>query len=444
MKRNLIFFYLWYLRTLSRLQLLKNRPIVIGITGSAGKTSTLNAVEAVLKNHEKIKVSHKANSETGIPLDILGLQPKSFSKIEWLILMIRVPLQLLLNWRKYKVYVVEMAIDSPNSPKNMEYLLKIVRPQIGIFLNARPMHSETFDILAKSSDPDERKEEVTKLIAEEKGKLIEQLPQDGFAILNADDPFSIGFRNRTKAKVMTIGHFQAADVQVVDVISDLKQTLIKLKYLSKIEEIKLLDVALPDHFGITTAAGVAVGIARGMKFRKSCIEFEKNFSLPPGRASLIEGIKGSTILDSSYNSSGQAVIDMLKLLKKLPKKIIKIAIIGDIRELGFVAKIEHEKVAWVAGAICDHVILVGPQMKKYVLPLLKSQNVKVDWVDSAIKTAEIARPLLNNKTIVLVKGSQNTLLLEIAVEKLMARPDLANGLLCRRGKYWDKERQKLI
>lgn len=444
MKQKVTAIFLWYLRILARLQLLKNRPVIIGITGSAGKTSALNAVEAVLKNHQKIKVSHKANSETGIPLDILGLKPKSFTKLEWLILTLLAPLQLLLNWRRYQVYVVEMAIDSPNPPKNMQYLLKIVRPQIGVFLNARTMHSEPFDPLASSKDPEERKREITGLIATEKGKLIEQLPKDGFAILNSDDEYSASFRDRTKAKVLTIGQIQQADVQVVSVIADLGGTVIKLKHQARVEEIKLPGVVLPDHFGITAAAGVAAGLARGMKFRKACIELERNFVLPRGRASLLKGKNSSIILDSSYNASGQAVIDILKLLKKFPKNKQKIAILGDIRELGSVAELEHQKVAESAAKTCDLIVLVGPQMKKFALPTLKKLRAEARWFGSALEATEFVEPLLNHKSVVLVKGSQNTLLLEIAVEKLMANPKMANSLLCRRGKYCDRERQKLM
>lgn len=444
MKQKLVTLFLWYLRFLAKLQLLKNRPIIIGITGSAGKTSALNAVEAVLKNHQQIKVSHKANSETGIPLDILGLKPKSFTKIEWLIFTLRAPLQLLLNWQRYQVYVVEMAIDSPFPPKNIQYLLKIVRPKIGIFLNARAMHSEAFDPLVTTKDPIERNQEITKHIAQEKGKMIEQLPLDGVAILNADDEYSIGFSNKTKAKIMTIGHEKPADVQAIDVKSDLESTVIRLKHQSRIEEIKLKNVALPDHFGITASAGVATGIARGMSFKKACLELESNFILPKGRASLIAGKNGSTIIDSSYNASGQAVIDMLRLLKKFPKNKQKIAILGDMRELGRVAEIEHQKVALEASKTADLVVLVGPQMQKFALPLLKKQKTNVKWFATAIESAKYLEPLLDSNTIVLVKGSQNTLLLEIAIEKLMADSSMANTLLCRRGKFWDKERQKLM
>jgi UDP-N-acetylmuramoyl-tripeptide--D-alanyl-D-alanine ligase len=447
MKKELILFFLWYLRILAKLQLLKNNPTIIGITGSAGKTSTLNAVEAVLKNYQKIKVSHKANSETGLPLNILELSPKSFTVLEWMIMTLKAPMQLILSWPKYRVYVAEMAIDSPLPPKNMDYLLKILRPQVGIFMNAKPMHSQPFDYLVKTDDLEERKVAIARLIAEEKGKLITQLPETGWAILNADDPNSILFKNRTKAMVLTVGHHQSGDIQVTAVNADLHKTIIKLKYQEEIAKIELPGLALPDHYGLTAAFGVAAGITQGMNFLQACDEFEQNFKIPNGRASLIEGKNNSVILDSSYNASAQAVVDMLYLLKKLSDgsdKKHKIAILGDMRELGQVSKIEHQKIADVATQTCDLVCLVGPQMKDFALPILQNSTVETHWFESATLAGKFVESRINNQTIVLVKGSQNTLLLEIAVELLMAKPEQADKLLCRRGNYWDQVREKLI
>jgi UDP-N-acetylmuramoyl-tripeptide--D-alanyl-D-alanine ligase len=138
---------------------------------------------------------------------------------------------------------------------------------------------------------------------------------------------------------------------------------------------------------------------------------------------------------------------MLYLLKKLSDgsdKKHKIAILGDMRELGQVSKIEHQKIADVATQTCDLVCLVGPQMKDFALPILQNSTVETHWFESATLAGKFVESRINNQTIVLVKGSQNTLLLEIAVELLMAKPEQADKLLCRRGNYWDQVREKLI
>lgn len=132
------------MRFWARLQLKKTAPDVIGITGSAGKTSCRNAVKVILQEKYKVKVSYKANSESGIPLNILGIKPCDYSTIDWLRMVILAPIKLLTNWQVFEKYVVEMGIDSPTPPKNMEYLLTIVRPRTGIFLNALPVHTAFF------------------------------------------------------------------------------------------------------------------------------------------------------------------------------------------------------------------------------------------------------------------------------------------------------------
>ena len=443
MKQLITRLFLWYLRSLSQVQLLKNNPVVIGITGSAGKTSTLHAVAATLSDHESIKVSYKANSETGIPLNILGLKPTKFSVKEWLVLLVRAPLQLVLNWEKYQTYIVEMAIDSPFPPKNMTYLLEIVQPEIGIFLNARPMHSEPFDALVKESDAAARRQAVITLIAAEKGKLIRQLPATGVAILNSDDPAVVQFEHHTNARVLTVGFAPSATIRVLSVQASLTGTTVHLQYESQQAQMSLPAVALPQHFGLTIAAGVAAGVARNMSFQEACNSLSANFTLPPGRASLIAGKNGSTLLDSSYNASAQAVCDMLELLSQLPATQ-KIAILGDIRELGAVTQLEHETVAQAAAKVCDIVCLVGPQMKQYALPILAKTEVETQWFETASQAASFIEPQLTANTTVLVKGSQNTLLLEIAVEQLLAEPGIADQVLCRRGDFWDAQRAKLI
>ena len=101
MKQLLINLFLFYLRTSARIQLFKIKPKIIALTGSAGKTSLRNAVFAVLKNKFRCKQSIKANSETGIPLDLLGLYPRDYSWLDWLRLTLLVPIKLLTNWQKY-------------------------------------------------------------------------------------------------------------------------------------------------------------------------------------------------------------------------------------------------------------------------------------------------------------------------------------------------------
>jgi UDP-N-acetylmuramoyl-tripeptide--D-alanyl-D-alanine ligase len=448
---------LQYFRSLARLQLAKIRPTIIGITGSAGKTSTLHAVHAVLKPHFSTKASYKANSESGLPLNILDLSAERFTAAEWLKLVVQAPLQLLTNWKKYELYIAEMGIDGPHPPKNMAYLLSIFQPKVGVLLNARPMHSQGFDALVSPKNETERKALVSQAIAEEKGRMIAGLPPDGLAVLNADDAFVAKFAGKTRAKVCLFGASEASAIRLITAEQTIAGTRFAFEtvYTPEQESSKPKRTAphirisctfpkyvLPTHFGYSLAAAIGVGQYFGITADQACRNLEKNYQLPPGRASLLNGINNSYILDSSYNSSAQAALDMLELLHSIaPGR--KIALLGDIRELGAVAEQEHATVAQRAAELCDSVVLVGPQMQQFALPIIAATKTPVQWFANAKQATKFLQTQLRPKDTLLVKGSQNTLLLEITVERLLAHPPDAEKLLCRRGDFWNQQRSLL-
>jgi len=437
-----------YFRFFAQLQLLKIRPKIIGITGSAGKTSAMEAIAATLQDQYTLKVGRKANSESGIPLDILGLQPTDYSLLDWGRLLVLTPVALLTNWQKYDYYIVEMGIDSPESPRNMDYLLSIVNPHIGVFTSVGTVHSENFDhLISQNSKGTERQKLLVTAIATEKGKLIQALPSDGAAIINADYPEIITATKNTVAHIYSFGTIDARQiptVQVGDSIWTPKGTTFSIHTLEEDLRITIPGYLLPDHFGATFCAAICVGLHLGISPYRTCRAIEKNTHFPPGRATLLSGIKQSTIIDSSYNSSAKPTIDFLHMLAKISQAKRKIALLGDIRELGSATQIEHEKVATQAVKSCDLVVLVGPQMKSFALPLIEEAGVEAHWFADAVLAGKFLKQELKANDWVLVKGSQNTLLLEIAVEMLLADPSQAPKVLSRRGAFWDKKRQAII
>jgi UDP-N-acetylmuramyl pentapeptide synthase len=442
MKSIFSFLLLHYFRLLAKVQLWKIKPRVIGITGSAGKSSTMEAVAAVLQEKYTLKVGRKANSESGIPLNILGLTPHTFSLLDWLGLALLAPLKLLTNWEKYDLYIVEMGIDSPHPPKNMGYLLTVLQPEIGIFTSVDAVHSETFDPLIPPETED-RRAALVELIAAEKGRLTRTLPKDGLAVLNADKRVLLENAVPTSAKIMTFGESTVADIQIASVNWATDGTRIVYKTTDEKVTLHFADHLLPPHFAHTFGAALCVAQHLGISPYKAGKLLEKNFKMPPGRATLIPALNGATILDSSYNASAQPMLDFLDLLSQLPAKR-KLALLGDMRELGSVAEEDHVRVAKKVAKVVDSVVLVGPLMKEYALPVLQAAKVHTQWFPSAAQAALYLHNQLQKDDILLVKGSQNTLLLEIAIEQLMAHPETADKLLCRRGKYWDGEREKLL
>ena len=373
MRKHLSTLVLLYLRFFARLQIRKLKFLnpklkIIGVTGSAGKTSTILAIETVLKPHLRLKAISGYNSESGIPLGILGLNIKEYTPINWAILLVLAVLALIANWQIYDILIIEMGIDSIKPPKNMDYLLPIVQPDIGILLNVSSVHLVNFPSL--------------KAIATEKAKLINNLPKTGYAIINP-------------------------------VLKPYIQTS------AKVIEIKQLKTPkhLPVIYGQTL--GAAAVVAKIFKIKPDFT----NFLPPPGRCRLFKGINHSTIIDSSYNSSPVAAMEMLKFLKTFPHP--RVAVLGDMRELGNETENAHRQIYRLARKTADLVIGIGPNTQKFFNPptfLYWWQAVNFPLPDRAA---------------ILVKGSQNTIYLEELV-KAWLQDKSDQQFLCRQSPYWQK------
>jgi UDP-N-acetylmuramyl pentapeptide synthase len=134
------------------------------------------------------------------------------------------------------------------------------------------------------------------------------------------------------------------------------------------------------------------------------------------------------------------MLGSLKMLQLIGKNKIKIAILGDMRELGLQTESEHKKVAKTAVKAADKIILIGPLMNQYALPLIKQSKIPVNWFSTAGEAANYLIENISGNEIILVKGSQNTIFLEIVVEALLKNKSSVKNL-CRRGPFWDKTRR---
>lgn len=396
MKSKISLFFLSYLRFFARLQLakikslqkLKNKPLtIIGVTGSAGKTSTVNACQAVLKNKFRVKTTAGSNSESGIPLNILGLSVKNYSLLNWLLIALACPLSLVFNWKTYQIYIVEMGIDSPHPPKNMDYLLSLIKPDIAVFLNVNPVHLQFFSSLNQ--------------IAQEKAKLVNSLSSSGLALINTSDPLVAKYIN-TKAKIITI-----------------KNHPLKLRQ------------PFPPVYNLSFNVALQIASFYKLSPRLALEQLSKYFYLPPGRSTILKGIKNSTIVDSTYNSSPSASLAMLDFLKTFPSP--RIAVLGDMRELGKSSPTSHRQIYQKTLKTSDFIISIGPQTKKYFGP--KAKKFLYWW-----SASDYLQKNLPPKSTILVKGSQNTIYLEELIKPLLQNPSDSDKL-CRQSSYWLKTKQ---
>ncbi len=438
MKKQFVRLILEYFRFLAKVQLLKNKnATIIGVTGSAGKTSTRLAIAQILSTHGKVKQSFHANSETGIPLNILGLAPHTYGVLDWARLLILAPLMVLCNWEHFVYYVVEMGIDSPNTPKNMSYLLKIIRPQVGVILGVGLTHAAGFDHLVKDHDPKRRSVKLRLAIAKEKMVLAKNLDARGVAIINIDQKELVKYRQDILARQITIGQSVKANLRILGVETSRDGFQLSLRYQGQIYDLRLPDI-FAEAYAYTFASAIAVGAALGIPVTTS-LKALAHYRSPAGRLRIFAGINGSTIIDSSYNASPDTMLESLKLLKKMGGRGKKIAVVGDMRELGSSTKIAHKNLADWLGQYCDEAILYGPLTKEYVLPVLTSRKFRVHHFDKMSDLNQYLSSTLRSKSWVLVKGSQNTILLERAVTAILANKE-DDRLLCRRGPYWDRIR----
>lgn len=433
MKKTAASLVLWYLRMLAKIQLIKIRPVIIGVGGASGKTSLSNFIFQILSKKYKVIETKGKNSETGIPLSILGIDIKNYKKFEWLKAVVAGFFIAVFDWKKYDILVAEMGIDGPGEPRNMSYLLKVVKPKIGILTNISFEHSVYFEETTKD------KNKILDLISQQESLLLRSLPRDGLAVINADDEEIRKIRNIKARKITVSKKERSSDFFIENIDVNLKGFRVSFFFKDQKYQIKI-NSPLPDHYAYSFVMAVAVCKNLGFEIQNSIKILEENFSLPPGRMSILKGKKNTIIIDSSYNNATLSpIIDILDLLKKISGKRRKVAVIGDMRELGSVSKFYHEKVADKLLETTDIVFLIGPLMQKFVAPILKRNNHSFYSFDTFSEGKKTINEKIQSYDLILVKSSQNTLFLERVVEMLLKNPQ-DRKRLARRGEFWNRIR----
>lgn len=416
------------LKRLAQLVLRKYKPIVIGVTGNVGKTTTKEAIYAVLAKKFYCRRSEKSyNNPIGLPLTILGLETKGKSIFGWLVNFAKA-INLILFRRKYpKALILEIGADEPGGIK---YLVDFAKPKIGVItaIGEIPVHVEFFK---------NREELIT-----EKSELIKALPEHGLAILNFDSEDVYKMKNISQAPVISYGLDQDANVFASNVLvsDDILNPGIsfKLNYNGSAVPVRLTK-ALGAHQIYPLLAAAAVGV----RFNLNLVEIAQamqEFIPPAGRMRLIKGIKNTLIIDDSYNASPTPVLAALDALEQF-QNARKVAALGDMTELGDYTKTAHEQVGKKVGKIVDQLFLVG-ERSKIIAQAAKEVGLKDENIFQ-FDNADSAKVFIQNKLktgdIVLVKGSQ-AMRMEKIVEEIMAEPQRAKELLVRQDASWKKKK----
>lgn len=396
------------LRYLAVLTLKKYKPFVIGITGSAGKTSTKEAIFTVLSQEKNVRRSRgNFNNEVGVPLTVINDYEKINGLLFWPKALIFALKQIIFTNKNYpKILILELAADKPG---DIQYLINIVKPKIGIItaIGEVPVHVENY------SGP--------QAVAKEKSKLIENLSASGFAILNRDDTIVWGLKNKTRAQILSFGFNEEADIQILGLEYKLDEEgmpegmSFKIQYGNILVPFRLYDtIGKPQVYAVAAAA--AAGIAMGINLVKISESIEKYRPIVH-RMNIIRGIKNTIILDDCYNASPLSMKSALETFREIPAKR-KVAVLGDMLELGDYTIEAHEKIGKEVVGVVDVLVCVGVAAKLIAESAIKHGFDKNNIV--IFNTSEAARKMIKKEIkegdLILIKASRAIKLDEIVEE----------------------------
>ena len=410
------------LRWCAVLVLKKYHPIIVGVTGSVGKSSTKEAIALVLAAQYIIRKSEgNYNNEIGIPLTILGERSPGHSIVGWTRVVMRSLALFLLPYRYPEVLVLEMAVDRPG---DMRYLLSFIPVDVGVITRIGESHLEHFKTVGA--------------IAREKGLLVTHLAESGFAILNADDGRVISLREKVKAKVMTYSLSGEATVSGAHYGFDERTGVgcsFKMQYAGTSIPVRLPHI-VGEHLIASVLAAAAVGVA--LKINPvSIVEALESFESLPGRMSLIAGRHGTLLLDDSYNASPDSVRAALMTLSKM-RVSRKVLVLGDMLDLGPSTDMFHTA---LTDQICSMglsgVFLLGEKARLLRKTLVASgfSQDRIFVFDHPDAVGASLAEFLREGDAVLIKGSRG-MRMEKVVECAMEHPEDASKLLCCQSSEW--------
>jgi UDP-N-acetylmuramoyl-tripeptide--D-alanyl-D-alanine ligase len=252
--------------------------------------------------------------------------------------------------------------------------------------------------------------------------------------LNADDGYIVRLRETLECRKLLYGRSEIADLRLLEIEGTLNGLRCVFQYK---EEVAVGDFALVGGYqAYVLLPAIAVGITQGFSLQE-CLEALKNFTPPPGRMSTIPGIQNTTILDSTYNASPETVKEALNLLREIaPGR--KIAVLGNMNELGEKSEEFHREVGRFANKRADVLVTVG-DLAKTIGEEAQKEGFEVQDLyhyESADEAGKFLAGFVQAGDTILVKGSQNRVRLERLVEMLMADPSKAEELLARQDRHW--------
>lgn len=410
-----------FFRLIARGVLRRHRPVVVAVTGSVGKTATKEAITAALLSAERTirKTEGNFNAEIGVPATVIAAGGPPSNVAGWISKVLN-GLRALGTSQGYpKVLVLEMAADHPG---DLQPLVDLVRPSIGVLTSAAPEHLEFFGDEAN--------------VVTEESLLVRSLSSSGTAVINIDDPRIAELVPKLKAKVITYGWSANAMVRAEGAAITKDDQVIPDGMVVKVSlDGSTIPIALPGVLGRHQAypilAAIAVGRILGDELM-SIIQRLSGYRPPAGRMRLFHGRDGSLIIDDTYNASPEAVQAALQALRDLDVPHQRIAVLGQMSELGSAGADWHDRIGREAAKFgFDTLVTVGPLADRIGRAAVAAgmPPARVQNVPNAVAAAAVVQPMLAPGVAVLLKGSRYASRLEQAVSVLLDNPDRDRAML---------------
>lgn len=418
------------LRAIAVRQIARFQPKIIAVTGSVGKTMTKTAIAIALGAAHSVRTGKKNyNNEIGVPLAILGESSPGRRPWGWL----------MLCWRQIRAVsfpshlVLEYGADKAG---DIAASCAIAPPSIAVITSISPVHVSNYENFGA--------------LVEEKASIGDGVSQDGLVILNADDQTVALLRDRFAAPVATYGDSgkQARILSMKTMIYFMNgpsegDVFVTTSATIDIEG-ETASLTLKNSIGHApvTACAAALLVARryDVRLRKASLALSEQFAPEPGRMHPIAGVKGSLILDDTYNAapaSVMAALDTVDLFRAQAPNARRIVALGKMAELGQYTEAEHAAVGRRVAEVADVFLAVGEEMhgaaqeaqragmKRDAIVTMASATEAGRWLDANVRAGDV----------ILVKGSQSARM-EKAVKDILAEPLKAASVLCRQDEVW--------
>jgi UDP-N-acetylmuramoyl-tripeptide--D-alanyl-D-alanine ligase len=338
-------------------------PLVVAVTGSNGKTSTKEMIAAILSTQFNVKrTGGNLNTETGVPLTILALEPD------------------------HTALVAEMGMQHAG---DIARLVALARPSVGVITNIGTVHMEFF------TAHDE--------LARAKGELVAGLPEDGVAVLNADDQFYPMLVGMTSARVTSFG------VAKGDYRAEGYRALTGGGSQFSVRGVEVRLSLEGRHQSLNAAAALAAGVATGVPLEQGA-EALQNVAVEH-RLQELPVAAGYSIVDDTYNASPESMLAAFEAMAESPRRGRLLAVLGQMAELGALSEEAHRRVGSRAAEVFDAVCVLDGERARVLAEsagaeLVASRPAARDWV----------RRNAHEGDRVLIKGSHSTRLDEVVRE----------------------------